>query len=588
MLTLDEHGAIKTTFGSQLQFTVVAPLAYDGTTLEISGSGASAGDVLAWDGVAWTPTASPTGGGTATQVAYWSTATALAGDAGMIYSASGNKLTLAGGTLGALLLGSSQSSGADAVFESSGSMTVPTVGVIAASGLFDSILTAHANFDGLRGVMIYPVYAKSTFTGLHVTGFWVSAQAPTGSGTITDYATVTIVEATIATANIGILIGGHPGGSTNHAFFVNSSNAVYLGTGQVGIGATPATGTLLTITQAAATGVPHVMTVTGGTHTALTTTAEVIDINFNLARTVTWENGAIATQRFVVFQAPTIAFASGSNTVTNAATLAITDAPATGANAIITNAYALWVQAGKTLFGAATASAGIVHGVEINIGATTSAGVDASGLSVTATITAGANNQVIRGMLFQPLYAKGTATGIIAQGVLITAQTPTGSGTIVSYAGVQILEQTIATANIGMLVGGHPGGVINYAAYLNSANLVYLGTGDTTIGGALHVNGNKFSTTFHVLLANGIAQIADAANVTRLVILVDVSNGDSAIYVLEGGSAATAEIADPNNGYSITAGAANQINIYWTGARYEIQNKFAATHNIHTYVFGGV
>jgi hypothetical protein len=183
------------------------------------------------------------GTGTANQVAYWSTPTMLAGNAGMTYSSSGNKLTIAGGSLGALLLGSSQSSATDAVFESSGSMTVPSVGVVAASGLFDSTLTAHANNDTLRGVDILPKYAKSTFTGLDVTGLRIAMQTPTGSGTVDTYATLAVVEsATLATANVGLLIGAHPGGSTNYSIYITSSNAMFLGSGPVRLDGQDSTG----------------------------------------------------------------------------------------------------------------------------------------------------------------------------------------------------------------------------------------------------------------------------------------------------------------------------------------------------------
>lgn len=59
--------------------------------------------------------------------------------------------------------------------------------------------------------------------------------------------------------------------------------------------------------------------------------------------------GALTTQRENIFVHPTYAFVGGS-TLTNAATVAITDAPAAGTNATITNAFALWIQSGKTQF----------------------------------------------------------------------------------------------------------------------------------------------------------------------------------------------------------------------------------------------
>lgn len=65
--------------------------------------------------------------------------------------------------------------------------------------------------------------------------------------------------------------------------------------------------------------------------------------------TRTWATGAIATQREVRIDGPTYAFAAAS-TITDAATLYVGAAPAAGTNATITNAYALWVDAGTSRF----------------------------------------------------------------------------------------------------------------------------------------------------------------------------------------------------------------------------------------------
>jgi hypothetical protein len=90
-------------------------------------------------------------------------------------------------------------------------------------------------------------------------------------------------------------------------------------------------------------------TLTPGAHINTTASTENKDVNYNLARSVQWQTGALATQRFFVIDQPTIRF-SGASTCTNTATFAIVGAPLAGTNATITNAYALWVQAGKSLF----------------------------------------------------------------------------------------------------------------------------------------------------------------------------------------------------------------------------------------------
>lgn len=99
----------------------------------------------------------------------------------------------------------------------------------------------------------------------------------------------------------------------------------------------------------ATTGSPTAFTVTGGAHTTLTASTESIGANFNFSATKQWAAGALTTQRENLFQAPTYAFASAS-TITNAATVAISAAPIAGTNATLTNASALWIQAGAARF----------------------------------------------------------------------------------------------------------------------------------------------------------------------------------------------------------------------------------------------
>jgi hypothetical protein len=73
------------------------------------------------------------------------------------------------------------------------------------------------------------------------------------------------------------------------------------------------------------------------------------DANFGTV-TRQFAPGAIATQREILAVAPTYAFAALASVITTAATFAITNQPQAGTNATITNAYALWVQAGKSQF----------------------------------------------------------------------------------------------------------------------------------------------------------------------------------------------------------------------------------------------
>lgn len=102
------------------------------------------------------------------------------------------------------------------------------------------------------------------------------------------------------------------------------------------------------ITQATLNGLGNnsALKITGGSFTNSTASTEINGFWYN-ARTIQWATGAIATQREFLILAPTYSFV-GASTITNAATLAISGAPAAGTNATITNAYALWVQGGTT------------------------------------------------------------------------------------------------------------------------------------------------------------------------------------------------------------------------------------------------
>lgn len=116
-------------------------------------------------------------------------------------------------------------------------------------------------------------------------------------------------------------------------------------------------GSLTMTPVAASSGVRSLLTVTAPADTGLTATTEQVDVYLNLAATRTWATGAINNQRFVRISAPTIAFA-GASTITTAVTFDISGAPVAGANATITNGYALRVVDGAVLFGGTLAVTG--------------------------------------------------------------------------------------------------------------------------------------------------------------------------------------------------------------------------------------
>ena len=81
-------------------------------------------------------------------------------------------------------------------------------------------------------------------------------------------------------------------------------------------------------------------------HTALSSSSEHSDVNWNLSRTVQWDTGNISTQRAVRISQPTYSFV-GASTITDAVTVQINGAPVAGTNATITNPIALRVLTGQ-------------------------------------------------------------------------------------------------------------------------------------------------------------------------------------------------------------------------------------------------
>lgn len=132
--------------------------------------------------------------------------------------------------------------------------------------------------------------------------------------------------------------------SSNYTSFTVSSN------GSLTIASEGAGG--VTISQdVETTGTPTAFTVTGAAHTTLTELAEVVDVYFNLNRTVQFTGAAEAftTQRALLITSPTYS-ASSATTIDTAATVAIQGQPTAGTNMTITQPLAFWVQIGDVYF----------------------------------------------------------------------------------------------------------------------------------------------------------------------------------------------------------------------------------------------
>lgn len=103
--------------------------------------------------------------------------------------------------------------------------------------------------------------------------------------------------------------------------------------------------------SAASSGSTTGLAYTAAAHTGQQAGTEVISFRANMSAILQHaSNTAVTTQRAAVFDAPTYSFASATGTITTAATLAITGAPAAGTNAVITTSLAFWVQGGASRF----------------------------------------------------------------------------------------------------------------------------------------------------------------------------------------------------------------------------------------------
>jgi len=219
-------------------------------------------------------------------------------------------------------------------------------------------VTANADDTlNLYGSYLAPSSTLATAGTTNVYGEYITTTAShnADAGTVNQYG-LYIANGTSSTNGTSLktmlYVASPTGADTNYA-------AVFAG-GNVGIGDTSPAALLsvgsgdlfqvntngsITQAQSAVSGGQIALSLTPGAHTTMT--AEASDIAV-LAHTDTITAG-FTNQRFNRFMQPTISAAS-SLTVTNAATLYVENAPAVAASAVITNPYALWVDAGASRF----------------------------------------------------------------------------------------------------------------------------------------------------------------------------------------------------------------------------------------------
>lgn len=128
------------------------------------------------------------------------------------------------------------------------------------------------------------------------------------------------------------------GASTNVCIYSNGGTQIQW------VGAASSVGGFKFAVANNTSGIKPMFTIVPGSHTGSTISTEVKNFDYQ-THTHTWATGAITTQREIVFNAPTYAF-SGTSTIADAATVAISGAPIPGTNATITNPWSLWTQDG--------------------------------------------------------------------------------------------------------------------------------------------------------------------------------------------------------------------------------------------------
>jgi hypothetical protein len=136
------------------------------------------------------------------------------------------------------------------------------------------------------------------------------------------------------------------------------------------------------------------------------------------------------------------------------------------------------------------------------------------------------------------------------------------SSSTASLTGLQI-QHNEASWTSGPLPG--TGYLLNSLANSGTYNELF----ETTLGSKINV-----------LAIDAVLGIGSVT--TTGLFVVTSRNNTTALYSLNGGAGATTEISDASGLYSITAGNAGTLNIYWSGgnSRYEIQNKIGSEQTI--------
>jgi len=373
--------------------------------------------------------------------------------------------------------------------------------------------------------------------------YFLTGHSGSGGSITTDY---TIYVATpqhsrTLTSHYGIYLEDQNFGTTAYAIYTNNG-AVRLGDN-------------VSIAQPVYTsGSPTIFTITGGAHTTLAAGTEVVDINFNLSRTIQLSAGALATQRSVVVSPVTYAF-TGASTVSFSSTFAVTGLPQAGANATFTNSSALIVgdlngyssPAGGTV-GLAVVMPGITNGT----GATSTL----SGLAFLAVGSVNLSNQT----------ATTTNVSMVnLQG--ITFVSTTNVRTVTNLSTLYIQSAPTASTNVTVSAGGGPFSLFVDAGAIRFDDQVQWGAGVAVTAGNYSVGRDADATNqLHFNVPTG-ASFEHSINDVALLTMnaqsmsftqVAATSGSPTMLTLTGAShttlTASTEVTDVNINLARTIG----------------------------------
>lgn len=92
--------------------------------------------------------------------------------------------------------------------------------------------------------------------------------------------------------------------------------------------------------------------------------------------------------------------------------------------------------------------------------------------------------------------------------------------------------------------------------------------------GSTATSGTLVSNDPQTVLNDGIVALGDDT-IRGFLFVINSTSGAQALFTLNGAGHAAVEVADPAGIYTVTAGSASSINVYWSAGnnRYELENK---------------